>query len=101
MVWKVKNIGPKAWPANSKLVFVKGNITVNDQLEIPEVQPGDTIEIYATFSANSEGLVQGIWKLVGGSTPFGKFKVKAQAVDVTLEKLEKVKQLMKMGFTAE
>ena len=45
MVWKVKNNGSKAWPDNSKLKFVKGNINTNEEVEVTQIQVGENTEI--------------------------------------------------------
>jgi len=101
-VWKVSNPGPHAWPADAKLVMLKGNLICESQ-PVEPVEPGKEGLIHATMTVpESAGAYRGVFRLVAATgKKFGeKLRVNLQATEP-----ESVDQLVAgikaMGFDDE
>lgn len=73
--WLVSNDGSVAWPAGSKLIFIRGDRELADAEEtpVPLAQPGQTVEIATLLRVpNTPGRYQAYFRLTNADRmPFG------------------------------
>ena len=73
--WLVSNDGAVAWPAGSKLIFIRGDRELADAEEtpVPLAQPGQTVEIATLLRVpNTPGRYQAYFRLTNADRmPFG------------------------------
>ena len=99
--WRVMNNGQVAWPDDTKLVFKKGSL-IGEESFVGGVLPGNYVELEVNLRVPEvPGKHKGVWNLQTQCQNFGKLKTVVKATELNEEDMEKVSQLVKMGFTAE
>jgi hypothetical protein len=71
--WKMRNPGPSAWPANTKLQFVHGNLAgESDAVDVASGAAGEDVVISVTLRVpNTAGRYMSVWQLCSGKQTFG------------------------------
>ena len=101
-IWRVSNPGPHAWPADTKLVMLKGNLICETQ-SIDPIEVGTEGLIHATVTVQeTAGAYKGIFRLMTAEgKKFGeKLRVTLQATEP--ESVDQLVEAIKaMGFDDE
>lgn len=100
-IWRAKNAGKEDWPAGLTLEYYTGNIIPLNETVLPAVVAGGIVDIETSFLTQNEGRAKAEWKIQGAEKKFGKLKVNVVGVHIDPSQVEKVRQLVKLGFTVE
>jgi len=71
-VWRMRNEGSSAWPADTQLVFVGGD-QLSEVVAVPvkAAQPGEEVDISVEMRTKAPGRYTSFWRLSADSSRFG------------------------------